>query len=91
MLWSLCGVESYYGSIDRARDLVKYIFEANFVILPHSEKNLPHSEKIIWQYQWSNSEGARKTPNHLFLIFCWFHINNDDITISSCSTRVIYL
>ena len=26
-------------------------------------------------------EGAWELPSHLFLIFCRFHVNNDDITI----------
>ena len=36
----------------------------------------------------SISEGAWKLPSYLFLVFCRFHVNNDDIiSLSSCSTR----
>ena len=29
----------------------------------------------------SISEGAWELPRYLFLIFCWFHVNNGDITM----------
>ena len=40
-------------------------------ILSYNTKNLFHSI----------SEGAWKLPSYLLPIFCWFHVNNNDITI----------
>ena len=34
-------------------------------------------QKPIWRYRWR----AMELPSYMFLIFCQFHVNNDDITI----------
>ena len=42
--------------------------------------------KIIFD---SISEGEQKLQSYLFIIFCWFHVNNDDIPMVMQHTCMI--